>query len=201
MPKIRNDCAQRRFEVQCRAESIEGVEHPELWVEGRAARYDAPTELFEFEGVTYYEQICRGAFDGCKMDDVIMNYNHSGKVIARTRNHTLQLQVDNDGLLVRARMDGTDEGRRLYDEIVGGYIDRMSFSFSIREESYDTVNKQFNIRGIKRLYDVSAVDIPAYEDTYIEARKAAVLDADAQNRKQAAEAALAHDKLKLLLTF
>jgi HK97 family phage prohead protease len=195
----RIDRALRRFEVQCRAQSIEGTEQTELWVEGYAARFNSPTVLFEMDGVEYREQICEGAFDGAKTDDVIMNYNHSGKVVARTRNHTLQLSVDHYGLYIRARLDGTEEGRTLYGEIAGGYIDRMSFQFSIREESYDSANHQFNVRGIKRLYDVSAVDIPAYDDTYIEARKAEALEADAQSLKRAADAALARDKLELLL--
>ena len=142
--------------LQTREIEIEGAQ-PELWVEGYAARFDSPTTLFEVGGIEYKEQICRGAFDDCKMDDVIFNYNHSGRVYARTRNKTLQLSIDDDGLFIRARLDGTEEGRKLYDDIKGGYIDRMSFAFTIREESYDAENHQWNVRGIKRLYDVSAV--------------------------------------------
>jgi HK97 family phage prohead protease len=199
MTKFRTDCTVRRFQVQCRTLPVEGTEREEQWVEGYATRFNSPTVLFEMDGVEYREQICAGAFDSAKMDDVIMNYNHGGKVVARTRNKTLQLQVDHDGLFIRARLDGTEEGRALYAEIAGGYIDRMSFQFTVREESYDAQNHQFNVRGIKRLYDVSAVDIPAYEDTYIEARKAEALEVDAQSRKHAADAALARGKLGLLL--
>ena len=132
------------------------------------------------------------------MDDVIFNYNHSGKVMARTRNKTLQLNIDDNGLFIRARLDGTEEGRQLYDEISKGYIDRMSFRFTIGEEAFDTQNRMWTITRIKKLYDVSAVDIPAYDDTLIEARKA---DAEAVARKnqQAVETELLRQRLEILL--
>lgn len=189
----------RSFEFQTRAiEKEEG--DSELWVEGYATQFDSPTVLFEMNGIEYKEQICKGAFDGCKMDDVIFNYNHTGKVMARTRNKTLQLTVDDKGLAIRARLDGTEEGRKLYEEIRGGYIDRMSFAFTISEESYDKDNHQWNVRKIKRLYDVSAVDFPAYDDTSISARKDFILEADAQaERERKAAAGLAKRKLKMRL--
>lgn len=192
---IRKDRQERRFEFQARAA---GEGDQELYVEGYATIFDSETVLFEMGGVEYKEMICSGAFDSCKMDDVIFNYNHAGKVMARTRNQTLQLNVDEKGLHVRARLDGTDEGRRLYEEIQGGYIDRMSFAFTVNEESYDQEAHLWKVRGIKRLYDVSAVDIPAYDDTSIEARKNFVLEADAQDQRQREAAAeLARRRLKL----
>jgi len=106
------------------------------------------------------------------MHDVIFNYNHSGHVLARTRNGTLTLEVRSDGLYIRARLDGTEEGQKVYDEIKGRYIDRMSFAFTVREESYDETEHTWTILKVKRLFDVSAVDIPAYDDTSIAARRA-----------------------------
>ena len=92
-----------------------------------------------------------------------------------------------------------EEGRNLYEEIKGGYIDRMSFAFTVNEESYDKAEHQWNVRGVKRLYDVSAVSIPAYDDTSISARKNFILEAEAQEKeKRAAEAALAERKENLL---
>lgn len=190
----------RSFIVRTREAEIEGSETKELWVEGYAVRFDSPTVLFELGGIEYKEQIDARAFEDCNMSDVIFNYNHGGKVVARTRNHTLQLEVREDGLYIRARLDGTEEGRRLYDEIKGGYIDRMSFQFSIREESYDKENHMWTVRKLKRLYDVSAVDIPAYDDTSIEARKNFILEADAQEtRQRQAAAELLRRKLILKL--
>lgn len=161
----------------------------ELWVEGYAATFDSETVLFELGGIEYKEMVCAGAFDDCKMDDVIFNYNHGGKVMARTRNGTLILSIDDKGLHIRARLDGTEEGRRLYEEIKGGYIDRMSFAFTIQEESYDNDAHLWKIRAVKRLYDVSAVDIPAYDDTSIEARKDFILEAEAQEKRERKAAA------------
>lgn len=193
----RSKVLERKFEFQTRTLDTEEGEK-ELWVEGYASKFDSPTVLWEDGANQYKEQICRGAFDSCKMDDVIFNYNHSGKVMARTRNRTLQLRVDDKGLFIRARLDGTEEGRRLYEEIQGGYIDRMSFAFTISDEEYDKEQRQWNVRKIKKLYDVSAVDIPAYDDTTIAARKNFILDADAQEeRERKAAAELAKRKLKL----
>lgn len=189
---------ERRFDFQIRAAEIEGQEQKELWVEGCAVRFNSPTVLFEYDGVEYKEEILRGAFDDCKMEDVIFNYNHAGKVMARTRNKTLQLSVDDNGLFIRARLDGTEEGRRLYDEISKGYIDRMSFRFNIGSEAYDYELHTWSVKRIKRLWDVSAVDIPAYDDTSIEARRADA-EAEARKNRQAAEAETLRQRLALKL--
>lgn len=188
---------ERRFDFQVRAEQIEGQEE-ELWVEGYATKFNSPTVLFEMDGQEYKEQIASDAFTECKMEDVIFNYNHGGKVMARTRNKTLQLGVDSNGLFVRARLDGTDEGRKLYDEISKGYIDRMSFRFTIGQEAYDYENRMWTVLRVKRLYDVSAVDIPAYDDTSIEARKADA-EAVARERQQSLESEVLRQRLKLKL--
>lgn len=187
---------ERRFEFQARAIGEEGKQ--ELWVEGYAARFNSPTVLFEYDGIEYKEQIARDAFTECKMDDVIFNYNHSGRVMARTRNKTLQLAVDDNGLFIRARLDGTEEGRSLYNDIQNGYIDRMSFRFQIAQDAYDYQNHQWTVLRVKRLYDVSAVDIPAYDDTSIEARKADA-EAVAREHQHKVETELARRRLELRL--
>ncbi len=175
----------------------EGQEDRKI-VEGYAVRFNSPTVLFEIGDVEYKEQIDARAFEGAKMDDVIFNYNHAGKVMARTRNKTLSLEVRQDGLFISAELGGTDEGRKLYDEIKGGYIDRMSFAFTTAVEEYDKENRMWTVKRIKRLYDVSAVDIPAYDDTSIEARRTSVLEAEAQERRER-EAAAELRKRRLVL--
>ena len=108
--------------------------------------------------------------------------------------------MDDKGLFIRARLDGTQEGRELYEEIQGGYVDRMSFQFTVAEESYDREARKWTIRRVKRLYDVSAVSIPAYDDTSISARRDAALEADAQARRvEVAEAALARARVEIKL--
>lgn len=142
----------------------------EYRVKGTAVVFNTPTVMFEIDGVKYYEVIDRHAFDECDMSDVIFNYNHGGKVVARLRNKTLELSLTERGLDMTADLSGTQAGRELYAEIDGGYIDKMSFSFSIRESSYDKDTRTRKITKVKKLYDVSAVDIPAYNDTSISAR-------------------------------
>ena len=196
----RNKLIERRFDFETRALPIAGEEgKEELWVEGYAARFNSPTVLFEMDGNEYKEQIASDAFTDAKMEDVIFNYNHAGRVMARTRNKTLQLAADDSGLFIRARLDGTEEGRSLYSDIQNGYIDRMSFRFTIGQEAYDYQNRMWTVLRVKRLYDVSAVDIPAYDDTSIEARKDAALEADAQAQRHTAEVELARRRLELKL--
>ena len=137
---------------------------------GTAVVFDTPTCLFEIDGVKYHEVIDRHALDGCDLSDVIMNYNHGGKVVARLRNKTLVLTITDRGLDMEADLSGTVAGRDLYEEIDGGYIDKMSFSFVVRAAEYDAATHTRRITKIRKLYDVSAVDIPAYEETSLSAR-------------------------------
>jgi HK97 family phage prohead protease len=157
----------------------------ELYVEGYAATFNDPTVIWEMDGIEYKEQINSQAFASTDMTDVIFNYNHSGKVMARTRNKTLTLNIDQKGLYIRARLDGTEEGRQMYNDIKGGYIDRMSFAFTVSESSYDSDKHMRTILTIKKLYDVSAVDIPAYDSTSISARSYFELE---REKEKAAEA-------------
>ena len=199
-PEKRRKRNSREITFQIQARQAAGSEAPdtEMIVEGYAVRFNSPTVLFEYDGVEYKEQIDDRAFEETQMEDVIFNYNHDGKVIARTRNKTLELEVREDGLFIRANLGGPEEGRRLYEEVRGGYIDRMSFRFSIREEAYDKENHMWTVRKVKRLYDVAAVDIPAYDDTSIEARRNFILEARAQEQSER-EAAADLRKRKLIL--
>lgn len=173
-----------------------GEEGKELFVEGIACVFNKVTVLFEYDGIEYKEQVDAGAFTTADMTDVIFNYNHGGKVMARTRNKTLQLSVETDGLHMRARLDGTEKGREMYEEIRGGYIDRMSYAYTVQESSYDTTNRLRTIQRIKKLYDVSAVDFPAYDSTQIYTRS--LLDLDRFEREKAA-AEIERRKRALLL--
>lgn len=187
----------RVFEVEARSADV--GEEKELYVEGYAAKFNSPTVLWEYDGIQYKEVIDSRAFDGADMSDVIFNYNHGGKVVARTRNHTLELTVDAIGLKIKARLDGTEEGRRLHQEIRDGYIDRMSFRFKVPDdgEEYDRMTHTRKILKFKRIYDVSAVDIPAYGDTSISARS--FFEAEAEKERQAIIDAEKRQRLLLFL--
>ena len=71
------------------------------------------------------------------MSDVIMQFDHQGRVFARKSNDTLQLEVDDHGLKVTADLGGTEIGRQLYEEIKGGYVTKMSFGFTVAKDSMD----------------------------------------------------------------
>src|SRR5690554_3369925 len=121
---ITKDRDYRQFEIR--------VGEEQNIIEGYAVVFDTVETMFEYEGIEYKEQIKRGAFDGALMNDVVLNFNHGGKPVARTKNNTLHLTIDDRGLMVRADLSGTEEGRRLYEEVKGGYLDKMSFAFTIK---------------------------------------------------------------------
>ncbi|MBB6675987.1 HK97 family phage prohead protease [Cohnella lubricantis] len=186
----------REFEFEIRAAAAgEGTEEEALYVEGYAVRFNEVTVLWEYDNIQYKEKVDPGALRDADMSDVIFNYNHGGKVMARTRNKTLELKVDSKGLFIRARLDGTEEGRKLYEEIKGGYIDRMSYAYTTLETSYDSETRTRTILRIKKLYDVSAVDIPAYDTTSISARSAFEMEIE----KEKEVAAAAERRRKLIL--
>ena len=115
------------FEVRSRSEGETCI------VEGYAAKFDVETVLFEYNSysrgkVEYREKIDQNAFDECDMKDVVMLYDHEGRVLARTSNNTLTLNVDDIGLKVRADLSGTQLGRDVFAEIRDGYVTKMSFS-------------------------------------------------------------------------
>lgn len=163
-------------------------------VEGYAAVFDTPTVMYSVDGIDYKEEIATGAFNSTEMSDVVMNYNHAGKPVARTKNGTLTLSVDSRGLKVSADLSGTEEGRRLYEEIKGGYID---IAFKVSEDAYNSDTHTRRITGIKRLFDVAAVDRPAYDATEISARS--YFSAEAERAKAEAEKRAAMKlKIKIL---
>lgn len=155
----------------------------EMTARGYATTFNEPYHLYDYDDwggyrVQLWEQVDQHAFDKTDMRDTIMQYNHEGRVFARVKNNTLRLRPDEHGLYVEADLGGTEIGRQLYEEIKGGYTDKMSFGFTVasdeRTEERDEENKTIKIlrtiTGIKTLWDVSAVSIPANDGTAISAR-------------------------------
>lgn len=153
----------------------------EYIVEGYATTFNQPYVLFDYGDYVVREQIDPHAFDNCDMSDVIMQYDHRGRVFARTRNQTLTLGVDAHGLKISANLGKTQIGRQLHEEVKGGYTDRMSVGFRVgrdrREVTEDhTKHVTYVLRTIEafeKLYDVSAVSLPANDGTELSARSAA----------------------------
>jgi uncharacterized protein len=183
---ITKDRNYRSFEIRA---SEEGQ-----FVEGYAAVFDTPEVMFEYDGIKYQEEVRSGAFEKAEMADVVLNFNHGGKPVARTKNNTLTLSVEPGGLFIRADLSGTEEGRRLYEEVRGGYLDKMSFAFTVNAEEYNKAQHLRSITEVKRLYDVAIVDIPAYESTSVVARS--FFQAEAE--REAAEA-VKREKQKRIL--
>lgn len=157
-------------EMETRAEE-EG-----MIVEGYATKFNEEYCLCDFGDFRINEVISSSAFEKCDMDDVIMQYDHCGRVFARNKNGTLALEIDDTGLRIKADLSGTEIGRQLYQEIQGGYTDKMSFGFVVREDDrkermedgIEIITR--TITDISKLYDVSAVSLPANDATEISAR-------------------------------
>ena len=181
----------RLFELRAKQGQQEDDEF--VHIEGKAVAFDSETVLFKFNGIEYKEIIERGSFDEADISDVVVKYNHSDHflAVARTRNHTLELDVREDGVYVaiKIRKDNPN-GMQFYKNVEEGLIDRMSFSFIIREESFDEKEHRWTVRKIEKVYDVAAVDFPAYDDTEIYAKRFG----DAEALRAEAEARLAQAK-------
>ncbi len=141
----------------------------DFYVEGYATTF-VPYLLYEYDGIKFYEEIDRNAFDGADISDVIMLYNHEGKVLARQSNNTLGIEPDSKGLFTFADLSKSVAAKELHSEITEGLITQMSWAFTVAEESYNKETRTRKILKIKKVYDVSAVSIPANGDTEISAR-------------------------------
>ena len=166
-----------RIGIETRAEG-ETPDEQRMVVTGYASTFDEPYLLWSDSEIEVWEQVDRRAFDETDMSDVIMQYDHAGRVFARIRNNTLTVSPDEKGLFISADLSGTDIGRSLYQEIAGGYTDRMSFGFTVDEDVREIVDDRTTgksivtrtITKVGKLYDVSAVSLPANPGTSISAR-------------------------------
>ena len=175
MPTILDRREYRRIETE--ALETRTAEDGAMIVEGYATTYNQPYTLFREKDMIVREQVDPCAFDGTDMTDVIMQYDHEGRVFARVKNRTLELESDEHGLKIRANLGGTEIGRQLFEEIQGGYTNKMSFGFTVADQkrtwSKDAEGNTVVLRTITRigkLFDVSAVSLPANDATEISAR-------------------------------
>jgi len=141
----------------------------EYYVEGYAARFK-PYVLFEYDGIKIYEELAKDALIGADLSDVIMQYDHKGRVLARTTNGTLVLESDNHGLFIAADLSGSTASRDMHNDINTGLVTKMSWGFTVAEEEYNRDTRTRLIKKIKKVYDVSGVSIPANESTGINTR-------------------------------
>lgn len=174
-------------------------------VEGYAAVFEQPAIIYSCDGIDYKEIIDKDAFVGTDLSDVPFKYNHSDNflVLARTRNKTLTLTVDNMGLKISADLAPVQAGKDLYNLIKRGDIDKMSFAFMVAQDSYDTATHTRRILKFDKIYDVSAVDMPAYNGTSIDVAPGAASSARSYFSAQIESEKMATEKRKrlYLLTF
>ena len=148
-------------------------EDDKMIIEGYAIVFNSET-LIGDEEYGFIEEIDNRALSETKMKDVPMKYNHmdSFLILARTRNKSLTLTIDNKGLKVRAELLDTNTNQDIYKMVRSGLLDKMSFAFTVDEQVWNREGKipKRTITKIERLYDVSVVDTPAYDATSIYAR-------------------------------
>jgi HK97 family phage prohead protease len=157
----------------------ESQQTEEMRVHGYATTFNEPYELYRDDKYVVMEQVDPHAFDACDLRDVILQFDHEGRVYARTRNNTLSLSVDEHGLAIEADLSRTDSARQLYEEIRAGMIDRMSYGFVVEEDEWNVKHDRDSghteelrtIRKVRKVYDVSAVSIPANDGTSLATRK------------------------------
>ena len=174
---VKSDREYRDMTMEIRTAETEEAPDERKVVRGYASTFNEPYTLFENDNWRFNEVVDARAFDSTDMSDVIMQYDHEGRVFARMSNNTLTVIPDERGLLIEADLGGTELGRQLYEEIRGGYTNKMSFGFTVDGEDYldtkDVDGKALTVRTIKsvrKLYDVSAVSLPANDATSISVR-------------------------------
>lgn len=178
--------------------AFEFEQKEDMKVDGQAVTFNNPTVIFEVEGIKYYEVVDGRAFDKTDMSDVVLNVDHQGKPAAKTKNQTLELRKTESGLFISADLSKNATGRELYEDISNGFYDKMSFAFTVRKDEYDKQTRTRKILEIDKLYDVSAVTVPAYEATSISARS--FFEAEAEKELlEKRELELRKKKLNLML--
>lgn len=166
--KLKNDMQIRALQVFNPTPTNKRIDS-NYYVEGYAARYE-PYVLYEDDDGPIYERFEPGCFRNTDMSDIIMQLNHQGTVMARLSNGSLIVEVDDQGLFTAADLSRTEAARNLYEEISTGMITKMSWGFILGDYYYDTETRTIVHRSVKKIFDVSAVSIPANQNTAINAR-------------------------------
>ena len=172
-----NETRSYSFEIRAENDEIKGN-----FVEGTAIVFDKRTNLGEFD-----EIISKDALSKTDLKDVRFLVNHNTDMIplARSRNNnensTMQMTVEEDGLKVRVNLDTekNTEAKNLYSAIQRGDVSGMSFMFTVRGDKWEDLETEHPTRvitDIEKVYEVSAVTFPAYEQTDISARCKEKLD-------------------------
>ena len=151
-------------------------------VEGYASTFE-PYEMMEIDGVKYYEKIDRHAFDEADMTDVVFLRDHTGRVLARTKNNSVELSIDDHGLHQRTNLGLTEASRQMHEDIKVGNYSQMSFSFIVAEDHFDRDTRTRVVDRVAKVFDISAVGFPANPNTDISAATRAAFDGEIARRE------------------
>lgn len=143
----------------------------DIFIEGYFAVFNTRYEMWEGAA----ETVLKGAFTDTLGEDVRALINHNTDfVLGRTKAGTLELTEDDIGLFGRIKINKNDsDAMNLYARVQRGDVNQCSFGFDIIDETYKTDaqgNVLWELRKVK-LYEVSVVTFPAYEETIVQARK------------------------------
>lgn len=148
----------------------------DYYVEGYASTFNDPYVLHDWGDWEYVEIIDPDAFRDADMSDIIMQFDHQGKVYARMSNHTLIVEPDQHGLFVAADLGKTTNSRMMWEDIDAGLVTKMSWGFTIAPDGLSYVDDESEhrttatITRVEKVFDVSAVSLPADPNTEISAR-------------------------------
>lgn len=177
-------------------------EEDKMIIEGYAIVYDKPA-THQYGNRKFTETIKKGALDNTDMKDVPLRYNHNDTwcIMARTRNKSLQLIVDDIGLKIRAELIDTQSNKDIYRSIQEGLIDKMSFAFNVADGgdtwTFGENETTREVTKIAKLWDVSVVDTPFYDSTSIYARSLELLDSEKRRLDSLHELELLKLKIKI----
>jgi len=185
----------RNFTVVADATDATDGKTPNYRVAGYATTFE-PYLLWDWGDEKVFELVERTAFENVDLSQVIMLYNHNGRVLARCDNGTLEINVDEKGLHIRADLSKSQYAREIYEDIQTGLVKQMSWGFSIDKIDRVETGKNTTLRTIKqvkKVYEVSVVSIPANNQTSIQAERAGKRAAEERSlagRKNALVAAI-----------
>lgn len=191
------DYEQRLIEIRAVEDSGD-----KMLIEGYAIKYDSPA-THQYGSRKFTEVIKRGALDKTDMKDVPLRYNHNDTwlIIARTRNKSLKLTVDDIGLKIEAELLDTQSNRDVYKAIKAKLIDKMSFAFRVADggDTWTFGEKETvrEVNDIVKLWDVAVVDTPFYDSTSIYTRSFELLDSEEKRLESLREMEVLKQKIKL----
>ena len=185
-------------DVQTRTDEVHGNV-----IEGIPIVYDAETDI----GGMWKEIVDRGALDQADLKDVrfLVNHDVDSIPLARSRNNnensTMQMTVEPDGLHIRVDLDteGNPRAKELYSAVKRQDISGMSFMFSVKDDKWENLDTDYptrHITALDKVFEVSAVTFPAYEQTSINARSVETGQASLESAREALENARKVEELR-----